>query len=60
MLEYWDGREWKEIQTFSTIGYKRLLRFKPINTSKLRFTVLAAKGATQLAETGFYKASARE
>ena len=60
MLEYWDGREWKEVQTFSTIGYKRLLRFKPINTSKLRFTVLAAKGATQLAETGFYKASARE
>lgn len=59
-LEYWDENEWKTLADFTTIGYKRLLRFKPVSTSKIRFTVLKAKADVQLAEVGLYKASAQE
>ncbi|MHA6246919.1 alpha-L-fucosidase [Pontibacter sp. CAU 1760] len=60
LLEYWDGKSWKEIEQFTTIGYKRLLRFPEVKTTKVRVTVLEAKGPVQLAEVGFYKASERE
>ena len=60
MLEYWDGKNWQKIETFTTIGYKRLLRFPEVKASKVRFTVLKAKAPVQLGEIGFYKASARE
>jgi alpha-L-fucosidase len=60
-LEYWSGAQWKDLMTFSTIGYKRLLRFKAIETNKLRITVLRAlKGPVELAEIGVYQSSGRE
>ncbi len=60
LLEYWDGKEWKTIQSFTTIGYKRLLRFKEVEASKFRFTILKSKATVQLAEAGFFKASINE
>jgi alpha-L-fucosidase len=60
LLEYWDGKEWKTIQSFTTIGYKRLLRFKAVEASKLRLTILRSKANVQLAEIGFFKASKSE
>ncbi|MEJ5961172.1 alpha-L-fucosidase [Pedobacter immunditicola] len=60
LLEYWDGNDWKLISEFTTIGYKRLFRVPLITTTKIRMTVLAAKHPVQLAEVGFYKASAKE
>ena len=30
LLEYWDGSNWQKLSSFSTIGYKRLLRFPPV------------------------------
>jgi len=60
LLEYWDGNQWKELSRFTTIGHKRLLRLPLVSTSKVRITVLKSKQSVQLAEAGFYKASARE
>jgi alpha-L-fucosidase len=60
LLEYRDGVEWKTIARFATIGYKRLLRFKPITATAIRFTVLKAKSEGQLAELGLFKASGQE
>lgn len=60
LLEYWDGKEWQKINQFTTIGYKRLLRFSPVTASKVRVTILKAKQPVQLAEAGFYKASDKE
>jgi alpha-L-fucosidase len=59
LWEFWDGRSWQAIKTFSTVGYKRLLRFNPIQSSKVRVTILEAKGndQIQLSEIGIYKAS---
>jgi alpha-L-fucosidase len=59
-LEYWDGNGWKPIEEFTTVGYKRLLRFKPATPQKMRLTILNSKAAVQLAEIGFYKASPGE
>lgn len=59
-LEYWDGKKWVLLQEFTTVGYKRLLRFDAVKTSKMRFTVVATKAPVLLSEIGFYKASSRE
>jgi len=59
-LEYWNGQEWQLIKQFTTVGYKRLLRFEPVTTAKLRLTVLRALAPAQIAEVGVYKGSARE
>ena len=60
LLEYWDGAKWQKINQFTTIGYKRLLRFPPVQTDKIRLTIIKAKGPVQLAEVGLFKASAKE
>ena len=60
LLEYWDGKEWQKINQFTTIGYKRLIRFPAVTSAKVRLTVLEAKQFIQLAEAGLYKASERE
>jgi alpha-L-fucosidase len=59
-LEYWDGSTWKLIKNFTTVGYKRLLRFDAVTASKLRLTVLRALAPAQIAEVGVYKASMKE
>ena len=60
LLEYYDGTKWQEISTFTTIGHKRLLRFKPVTAYKIRFIIQEAKAPVQLAELGLFKASERE
>jgi alpha-L-fucosidase len=58
-LDIWKDGKWEPIR-FTTIGYKRLLKFPSVTTSKVRITIVKAKEPVQLAEVGFYKASARE
>ena len=60
LLEYWDGNKWQEINKFTTIGYKRLLRFPEVQTDKIRVTIIKAKEPVQLAEVGLFKASGKE
>jgi alpha-L-fucosidase len=60
VLEYWDGQAWQEVKTFTTVGHKRLLRFSPITTTRLRFKIIKALRDVEVSEIGFYKASARE
>ena len=60
LLEYWDGKEWKNLGEFTTVGYKRLLRFNVHTLQKLRLTILESRGTVQLSEIGFFKASAKE
>jgi alpha-L-fucosidase len=60
LLEYWDGTGWQKLESFTTVGYKRLLKYKPIRVKKMRFTVLSSKGTIELAEIGFFKSSPGE
>ena len=59
-IQYWDGAGWKSLCDASTVGYKRLLKTKLVETSKIRMKIHKAKGIINLAEIGFYKASDRE
>lgn len=56
-VDYWDGKAWQLIKTFTTVGYKRLLRFPVVHSAKIRLTITHAKGRVELAEMGVYKAS---
>lgn len=54
-LEYWDGLQWHVFTKGTTIGYKRLLRFEQINTSKIRFNILSSRDCPEISELGLFK-----
>lgn len=47
---------WKELATETTIGYKRILCFPTVETTKLRFTILDAKSSPLISNIGIYNA----
>lgn len=57
-IDVWDEakQEFREIAEQSTIGYKRLLRFPSVETSKVRLTIAEAKPGFILSEVGLYQA----
>ena len=42
-VEAWDGANWKVLANATTIGYKRILKLEPTETSKLKITILGFK-----------------
>jgi|YelNatPaOPRAMG01_1025707.scaffolds.fasta_scaffold03192_2 alpha-L-fucosidase len=38
-IEYWDGNGWQKMTEGTTVGYKRLLRFNPITTDRVRLVI---------------------
>lgn len=60
VLESWDGQAWKPIIKGGTIGYKRLLRFPEVTTSRVRLTILQSRAEPTIREFKLFKASAKE
>ena len=54
VFEYWDNGTWKKTTEGTTIGYKRLLEFPTITTSKVRLRIESARLQPALAEIGLY------
>jgi len=52
-----DGK-YQTLETQTTIGYKRLLRFEDVTTTSLQIRILDAKGPAVLSELGIYYAEA--
>lgn len=50
-----DGN-WKELAKATTIGYKRILRFPGVTTTKLRFNITGSKSCPLIANIGIYNA----
>jgi len=50
-----DGR-WQEIDGQSTIGYKRILRFETVTTTKMKIQIMDAKGSIALSNVEMYRA----
>ncbi|MDE3741649.1 alpha-L-fucosidase [Maribacter polysaccharolyticus] len=50
-----DGK-WREIDGQTTIGYKRILRFKTVKTDKIKVQIMAAKGPIALSNVEMYRA----
>lgn len=46
---------WKAITSGTTVGYKRLLRFDPVQSQKLRLKILSSRLNPHIAEIGIYK-----
>ena len=55
-LEAWKDGQWKKIAEGTTVGYKRLLRFQDIQTSKVRVTITATRLTAYISEMGLYHA----
>lgn len=55
VLEYKEGNEWKEAAAGTTVGYKRLMRFKPVTARDVRLRILAARLQPTIGEFGLYK-----
>lgn len=55
VLEYKEGDEWEKLAEGTTVGYKRLIRFKKVTTDKLRLRILSSRLNPTLSEFGLYK-----
>lgn len=53
-LETWDGKQWKEFAKGTTVGYKRILRFNDITTSKVRLNITQSRDCPTLNNFGLF------
>jgi alpha-L-fucosidase len=54
------GGSWKKVAGGTTVGYKRLLRFKPISSSKFRISIKGYLLTPAIATIGAFQSSTRE
>ncbi len=54
VLEYWDNNQWIKATEGTTIGFKRLLEFPTVTTSKVRFRIVSSRLKPALSEIGLY------
>jgi len=52
-----DGK-WQNVAKETTIGYKRILRFEPVEAKKIRFTVMKSKACPVISNIELYHAPA--
>src|SRR5690606_16662599 len=50
-VEVWNGKQFVELDRQTTIGYKRILVFPTLTTSKVRVNILDSKASPTLAES---------
>ncbi|MGQ7868642.1 alpha-L-fucosidase [Sunxiuqinia sp. sy24] len=55
-VDYWQNNGWKELTRETTIGYKRILRFLPITTQKVRITIEEALAPAMITKVSAYNA----
>jgi alpha-L-fucosidase len=55
-LEAWIDGNWKELANATTIGYKRILRFPSVTSTKVRFTITDTKSCPVISNMGIYNA----
>ncbi len=53
-LEAWFDGDWRQFARGTTVGYKRLLRFDPITTRKVRIKIMQSRVCPTLSEFGLY------
>lgn len=53
-VDVWKDGQWKNIAEATTIGYKRILRTDPVNTSKIRVNILDSKACPVISNVEVY------
>ncbi|MEI6682996.1 MAG: alpha-L-fucosidase [Bacteroidota bacterium] len=56
VIETRNGHDWQEILRGTTIGYKRLLRFNPVSSDKIRLRIISTRDVPEIVHFGLYKA----
>ena len=54
-LEYFNGTTWEQIAEGTTVGAKRLIRFKPVTANKVRLNITSSRLNPTLTAIGLYK-----
>lgn len=54
-LHYLDGDDWKKAAEGTTVGYKRLLRFDPVTSDKVKLVIKESRLNPTLKNFGLYK-----
>ncbi len=54
-FDYWKDGQWHQATEGTTVGYKRLLRFKPVTASKVRLRIESSRLNPTISEIGLYK-----
>lgn len=55
VLEYKSGAEWKTAAAGTTVGYKRILKFDPIQAQYVRLRIISSRLNPTLSAIGLYK-----
>jgi alpha-L-fucosidase len=53
-LDAWQDGDWHELSRTTTVGYKRLLRFAPVETDRVRVRILDSRVCPTLSSFGLY------
>jgi len=53
-------KEWKTIALGTTVGYKRIVRFAPVKTDKVRLVIKKANSTPAISNFGLFLSSAKE
>lgn len=53
-VEVWNNNTWKEVASATTIGYKRILKITPVETSKIRVKITASKASPIISNMEVY------
>ena len=54
-LEAWSGGTWKEVVRGTTVGYKRLLRFPAVTSTRVRLVIDESRTSPTLSTVGLFK-----
>ena len=53
-VDYWDGNTWSPLASATTIGYKRILTFDPVETDKVRITIKDSRACPVISNVEVY------
>lgn len=53
-VDSWEDNSWKPLTSGTTIGYKRILTFDPVETTKIRITINSAKACPVISNVEVY------
>jgi alpha-L-fucosidase len=53
-IDVWTNNSWKQAGEATTIGYKRIVKIEPVETSKIRINITNAKACPVISNVGVY------
>jgi alpha-L-fucosidase len=54
-VDYWTGKDWQKLTGGTTVGYRRLLRFNPVKTDRVRLVIEESRLNPTLANFGLFR-----